>query len=84
MSFFRTAWSTTDYSNVEIKTHACTAKELGLEQNDRKYMKPNKDSYNFIKLYQKKFLCIDEEDRYIYGNFYTDIASLIRVRLSRC
>ena len=29
-------------------------------------------------------LCLDEEDRYVEGNFYSDEASLIRVRLNRC
>ena len=29
-------------------------------------------------------LCLDEEDRYVEGNFHSDVASIIRVRLNRC
>ena len=29
-------------------------------------------------------MCINDEDKFIQGNFYTDSASLIRVRLNRC
>ena len=50
--FERNQWSNTDFSSTEIKTHTCTAKELGLEEsNDVKYMKPNVDSYNVAKFY---------------------------------
>ena len=85
LQFIRNQWSSTDFSYVEIESHTCTPKELGLEEsNDGKYMKPTKASYNFVKLYQKKFLCINEEDRFVRGNFQSEAASLIQVRLNRC
>ena len=66
-----------------MKTHTCTARELGLDgkYDDKKYMKPRVDSHRYIDLYRNKFLCIDEEDRWLRGNFNSDTASVIRVKL---
>ena len=47
-------------------------------------MKPREDSIEYVKLYQKKFRCIEEKDRYISGNFNTVNASQIRVYLNKC
>ena len=47
-------------------------------------MKPRQDSYEYIKLYRKKFRCMDEKDRVISGNFNTVNASQIRVSLLKC
>ena len=47
-------------------------------------MRPRQDSFDFVKLYQKKFQCLDEKDRFISGNFNTGNASQIRVYLNRC
>ena len=47
-------------------------------------MRPRQDSFDYVKLYRKKFQCIDEKDRFISGNFNTVNASQIRVHLNRC
>ena len=47
-------------------------------------MKPREDAFEYVKLYQKKFRCIEEKDRYISGNFNTVNASQIRVYLNKC
>ena len=47
-------------------------------------MRPREDSYDFVKLYRKKFKCLDEKDRFLSGNFNTVNASNIRVWLNRC
>ena len=47
-------------------------------------MTPRQDSYDFVKLYRKKFQCLDEKERFISGNFNTANGSQIRVRLNKC
>ena len=47
-------------------------------------MRPREDSYDYVKLYRKKFRCIDEKDRFISGNFNTVNASFITVGLFKC
>ena len=47
-------------------------------------MKPREDSYNYVKLFRKKFRCIDEKDRFISGNYNTANASIIRATLNKC
>ena len=85
VQFRRVAWSKTDFSNTVIPSHQCSEEELGLsEEPSAKYMKPRKDSYDFVKLYRKKFQCIDEKDRFISGNFNTINTSNIMVLLVRC
>ena len=64
--------------------HYCSREELGLEGTNARSMKPRKDAVNYLELYQKKFLCLLEEDLYIRGNFNTVRTSNIRVNLNRC
>ena len=47
-------------------------------------MTPRQDSYDYVKLFRKKFRCMDEKDRFISGNFNTVNASQIRVSLLKC
>ena len=61
--FKRVEWSKTNWFAKEIKTHECSEEELGLVGSSPKYMKPRQDSFDFVKLYRKKFRCIDEKDR---------------------
>ena len=47
-------------------------------------MKPTPNHRPFISLYKKKFMCMNEEDRYLQGSFDTSRTRNIRVRLNRC
>ena len=67
-----------------MPSHVCSPEELGLQGDNPKYMEPRPDNLDYVELYQKKFLCLDESDRYVSGNFNTKKASLIRVRLNKC
>ena len=60
--------------------------QLGLDKlnDDRLYMKPSEESYRYIDLYRNNFLCIDEEDRWVRGNFNSETASVIIIRLNKC
>ena len=71
----------------EIKSHPCTARELGLDglHDDKMYFAPRSDdSSGFVDIYRKKFVCIDEKDRWVRGNWNNISASTISVRLNRC
>ena len=71
LEFWRVQWSSTEANDVKIPSHECSEEELGLIESSPKYMRPRQDSYDFVKLYRKKFRCLDEKDRYISGNFNT-------------
>ena len=68
-------WTLTSLYDEIIPTHMCSEKELGLIDSSPKYMRPRQDSYDYVKLYRKKFRCIKEKDRFISGNFNTMNAS---------
>ena len=84
LEFIRVKWSKTEYSYTTIPSHYCSEQELGLLGSSPKYMRPRQDSVDFVKLYSKKFRCIDEKDRHMSGNFNTVNTSHIRVLLNRC
>ena len=72
IEFRRKGWSkTSDSFNEVIKSHQCSDQELGIIDSSPKYMKPRQDSFEYVKVYRKKFRCIDEKDRFISGNFNT-------------
>ena len=54
--------------NTNLKTHICTAEELGLTDNKSKspsydqFFKLHEKSVAVVKLYQKKFLCVGRDD----------------------
>ena len=55
-------------------THKCSLAELGVDEerkSESKFFKPY-DTGKYIKYYHKKFLCIDLDEIYIYGDFHTD------------
>ena len=59
--FRRKGWSvTSDSVNDVLETHMCSEEELGLTGSSPKYMKPRQDSYEYVKLYRKKFRCLDD------------------------
>ena len=37
-----------------------------------------------IEMYQKKFVCLKKEDAYISGNYDSETARNIRIKLERC
>ena len=54
----------------------CSAAELGVSDDETKkgkakFLPPHKKSASYIPLYQKKFICLEEEDIYLYGDFNT-------------
>ena len=60
----------------KLNSHLCTDYEFGLNNaaNDgegAKFLPPDYTSAGYIELYKKKFICLNEEDIFIYGDFTT-------------
>ena len=63
----------------------CSREELGLDGSTNSTFLPiHPGSYGNIDLYRKKFLCVDPEDMYIFGNFESYKARLMNVQLIKC
>ena len=86
VDFVEVKWNETHYSESPLPSHPCSEEELGLslEKSNGKYMKPHPYHEPFIRKYKKKFLCLNEEDRYLQGSFDTSKTRNVRVRLNRC
>ena len=67
-----------------MPTHKCSKEELGLEGYNARSMKPRKDALKLLELYKDKFLCLDENNLFLRGNFDTNKTSNIRIKLNRC
>ena len=72
-----------------LTTHICTEEELGLNDNAKnpnhgQFFKIHPQSLVNVKLYRKKFLCIDREEMSLYGDYNSLSARTMRVQLMRC
>lgn len=69
----------------DLETHVCTEEELGLKGAHLSKFKPiHKSSYDYVKLYQEKFVCLNEQDLQISGNVNSKKAKRLQVTLKRC
>ena len=59
----------------KLDSHLCTDYEFGLgnaaDGEGAKFLPPNYTSATYIEKYKKKFICLNEEDIYIYGDYNT-------------
>ena len=60
----------------KLDHHVCSAAELGVSDDETKkgkatFLPPHKTSAGYVSFYQKKFICLEEEDIYLYGDFNT-------------
>ena len=69
------------YKNPRLPTHTCTVEELGLVESDYMIAQRNKDD---MELYHKKFLCVDEQELYIRGEYSSKSARSVSVNLEKC
>ena len=72
-----------------LTTHICTEEELGLNDNKKdpnhgQFFKIHDQSLINVKLYRKKFLCIDKEEIRLYGDYNSLEAQIINVYYERC
>ena len=61
----------TSSTNVDnIANHQCSDEELGIERGPNTLVYPVfKNDMEFVKLWRKKFKCIDPKDMVIWGNY---------------
>lgn len=70
---------------VELESHTCSKAELGLEGEEASHFFPiRQNKQNLLRMYQKKFKCIEPKDMFVNGDFDSDTARLISLRLNRC
>ena len=59
----------------DLETHVCTDEELGFNDENRNgsasgnFFPIHEESYNVVKLYRKKFLCFNNKDSTLFGDF---------------
>ena len=91
--FYRETYSidanhTVFYDHVELPSHYCSAEELNLEKSPESVANvffPIAQKYERdMKAYHKKFLCLDEEDMRLQGDYSSETASLLEVRIEKC
>ena len=58
-----------NYVKWSIESHACSYEELGLTGDNSKFMPIHETSIGYVNLYKQKFLCVNQDDLEIYGNF---------------
>ena len=63
----------------EIPSHTCSTEELGLEGQNSSFMPINEKTYDELNLFHKKYICIENEDMYIHGNYNTNYARLLNM-----
>ena len=69
-----------------LKDHICTLEELsfGGDPANWRFFPVHKSTESIVKFYQKKFICLDPEDLYIYGDYNTSKARQFNVQLKKC
>jgi len=68
---------TTFVRRKRIATHPCSQEELGLieDRSESTFFPIVPNSRLGVKKYQKKFICANPEDLYLYGTYDTESAS---------
>ena len=76
------------WDRVVLPTHVCSQTELGLDQNaaqgEAKFMPIVERERNYLMTFQRKFLCLDDKDLSIYGDFTSAYASQLTIDLVKC
>ena len=85
-------WGTKDDGSYEVlgarlASAVCTPEQLGLAEGgkeDAEFLPLHENYYNVVAKYRKKFLCSRKEDMFIYGDYNSERARLIEIKLIRC
>ena len=73
------------YGTTPLENHWCTDEELGLEQGSDSIIYPiYPSSIPEVKIYKKKFKCIDKENLRIWGDFNSASAMQIAIKFHMC
>ena len=76
------------FDYVELPSHYCTAEELNLEKSPVQQANvffPIAERYERdMEAHNKKFLCLDQENMRLQGDYSSETASLLEVRIEKC
>ena len=64
---------------VDIPFHTCSRKELGLEGSTSAFMPIAEGNLKEVSKYQRKFLCVEQDEMYLYGNYNSEKARLLTI-----
>ena len=71
-----------------LDSHICSREELNLESDSevsqKKFLLPDEQSRPIIDLYQQKFICLDDDNLFIYGDYNSLKARNMDMQLIRC
>ena len=93
LRFRKSTWGVRDdgtiyWDRVVVPTHVCSRIELGLDQSaaqgEAKFMPIVERERNYLVTFQRKFLCLDDKDLSIYGDFTSAYASQLTIDLVKC
>ena len=69
----------------KLESHVCTREELGLEDPTKsRFLELHETGAPFIDIYQKKLLCLDPSELYVYGDYYSVNARQMNIQLLKC
>ena len=70
---------------TDLESHPCSEEELGFENGDETIFMPiTESSIPTVSIKRKTFKCINKEDSYIFGNYDSNAARLMRIKLTKC
>ena len=70
---------------VQLEDHVCTRSELGLEDvEDARFLKARPASAAFVRDFNRKLLCVNEDDMYIHGDYDSYNARMLNIQLVKC
>ena len=77
---------TTFVRRTPLRSHICTQEELNAdgESENPGFYQAHKSSAWLVKTYQKKLVCVDPEEVYIYGDFSSFDARQLNIQLKPC
>ena len=71
--------------NIPIEPHICSREELGLTGANSQFLPSTRSAVIAeVERYQQKFMCLEEKDMKIYGDYNSNRARQIQVRLEKC
>ena len=69
---------------IKLESHPCSHEELGLTGDHSKFMPIHETATAYVILFKNKFMCLEQKDLEIYGNFNAKKAKILRAYLDRC
>ena len=78
------SWVGNSETDTSVKTHTCSESELGLVGNDSKFMSIKESSQIYVESRKDHWICFDQRDLSLRGDFNSNKAQALLVTLHRC